>query len=410
MTSRWFDFSHEHGRDERHAPPFLSPSTPRASVAIGRAGSIAPRSFRLRHLLLGAAATTTLFFPFGGRAWAQCVPDNPAPGQIVTCSGSDNDGLTIIDTSANVEVQGGAFVTGDGLRILGNSNNRVINDGSVQGNSGNAIEFSGPAGTFKALENNGSLNGNFRGTGDGRIDIRQNGNFNFGIDIDGSGENNVYLFQGKGISGPVNIVGRINFIDNYGTFNNGMSLTGTSSNFVVNRAGAQVSGPFSLSGDGQNSVVNEGTLNNGLTISGDGSSFLVNKVGANISGDIVSFGQSGDTVDNAGVINNGIDLRDGDDIVINRADGNGGTIQGTISLGTGEDFFLQAGGTINGQILLGADNDFGAVTGGTTTSVVQAQEGDDGFFWTGGTIGGLDMGTGSDYAVLSGLTTAQLRT
>lgn len=409
MIGRWFDFSHEHGSDKHNAPASLTPSIPRARVAIGRVGSVAPRSFRLRHLLLGAAATTTLFLPLGGRAWAQCAPDNPAPGQTVSCSGSDNDGLTITDTSADVLVQGGATVNGDGLRVLGNSNNTVTNGGTIQSNSGNAIEFSGVAGTIKILENSGTLNGDFRGTGDGRIVIRQNGNFNFGIDIDGNGDNSLFLFQGKGISGPVNIVGSSNFIDNYGTFNNGLSLTGTSRNFLVNRGGAQVSGPFSLTGDGQNSVVNEGTLNNGLTINSDGFSFVVNNVGANISGDIVSFGQSGDTVDNAGVINNGIDLRDGEDIVINRADGNGGTIQGTINLGAGEDFFLQAGGTINGQILLGADDDFGAVTGGTTTSVVQAQDGDDGFFWTGGTIGGLDVGTGTDYAVLTGLTTAQLR-
>ncbi len=370
------------------------------------------RSFGQRSLLLGAVALGALAFA-SDPASAQCAPDNPGPNGRVICTGFDPDGFTgVPGDQVSVLVNTGATVQGAaaGVELSGPGVSILDNQGAIQGNSGVAVRFNGTPDSYMVLRNGGTLNGGFVGSGDGWIVVEQNGMMNGGVTITGDGRNDLTIFRGKSISGLVDITGAENRIDNAGVFNNGLVLTGRRSNVVVNRAGAQVSGVFTITGDGQNTVLNGGTLNNGLVLTGNGSSFIVNQIGGVISGDLVSNGSAKDFLDNYGVINNAVRLGAGDDVVLNRADGSGGTIQGTIDLGDGKDQLYVFGGVINGQVLLGAGDDLGVVEGGLVSSTIQTQAGRDLFVWRGGSIGGLDMGTENDIALFEGLDATELKT
>ncbi|MCJ8155899.1 hypothetical protein [Sphingomonas sp. LaA6.9] len=370
--------------------------------------AIGVRAFR--RALLGAAATTTFLYLVLADAQAQCVPDNPPAGATVTCTGFDNDGYSASNAPITVEILQGATIAGTGLSIAGSGDVNIDNSGAIQGSSGTAVRIDGVAGFTKVFENHtgGSLNGNFLGSGDGRIVIQQNGNFNAGVTITGNGVNDLYLFASRGISGPVNITGSDNAIDNAGFFNNGLTLVATANNLIVNRAGAQLSGTFRVTGDGQNSIFNDGTINNGIAIVSNGEVFVANT--GTISGNIEDTGSAQDFIDNTGTINNSILLHGGDDFVVNRsgvvnllAPLSGPGIQGAIETGEGMDVLRMLDGVINGQVLMGSDADFATVSGGLISQAVQMQSGADLFFWNGGQIGALDMGIDDDVALFSQL-------
>ena len=369
------------------------------------------------------------------RSVAQCQPDNPAAGGAVVCAGNDNDGFVApANTPVKITVEPNATVNGSG--------------------GGSAITFAtGTSGNV--LTNNGSLNSSVTG---GNASITNNGNFNGGVMLTGTGDNSVTLNPGRNLNGLANLIGAGNTIDNSavfnqglilngtvfntvtnkagaqinqtfsitgsgqntvsnsGTVNNGLTLNGNGTNLITNAAGAQINGTFSITGNGQNTVSNSGTVNNGLTLNGNGTNLITNTTGGKINQNVESIGSAKDTVDNAGLINNSILLHEGDDIVINRTGASVNlelrgreVVNGIIDTGPGLDQLFMLGGNVNNQVLLGPDNDIGEISGGNITQFVRGEAGDDDVLWNGGLIGGLDMGSGADLATFRNLTSTNLK-
>lgn len=165
------------------------------------------------------------------RSVAQCQPDNPAAGGAVVCAGNDNDGFVApANTPVKITVEPNATVNGSG--------------------GGSAITFAtGTSGNV--LTNNGSLNSSVTG---GNASITNNGNFNGGVMLTGTGDNSVTLNPGRNLNGLANLIGAGNTIDNSAVFNQGLILNGTVFNTVTNKAGAQINQTFSITGSGQNTV------------------------------------------------------------------------------------------------------------------------------------------------------------
>jgi hypothetical protein len=209
-----------------------------------------------------ALATAALSWPIDA-ARAACAPTlTPTTGQTVTCDSSQPNPVTTgivaqpgssnvtvnmlsgaqlnvgsgdavvltgggqITNSSGVIIQGvrGLNVTGPtgidnfgqiggnggpGVVLNGPGNSTLNNAGQINGNGGTAVQFNTVAGSIQTFNNsgNGSINGNFAGSGDGQIVIVNAGNFNGGITISGNGINSVTTQAGRNINGQVSITG-----------------------------------------------------------------------------------------------------------------------------------------------------------------------------------------------------------
>jgi hypothetical protein len=261
----------------------LSAQPLRQSRASERSGPLVLRSrVRLRSTVSAlAVATAALSWPLDA-ARAACAPTlTPSGGQTVTCDSSQPNpvttGIVAQPGSTNVTVNmlsgaqlnvggGDAIVLGGGGQVS-NSSGAIIqgvrginitgpatiaNDGQIGGNGGPgvllggagdsiltntgqingsgaaAVQFNTVAGFSQTFNNtgNGSINGNFVGSGDGGIVIVNGGNFNGGITISGNGTNSITTQSGRNINGQV-------------------SITGNSQNTIVN-AGASTTGSSSV--------------------------------------------------------------------------------------------------------------------------------------------------------------------
>jgi autotransporter family porin len=219
-----------------------------------------PQSARPKGLFLKLATALALVCISGSTALADCAPANPGAGGTVTCSGNDPDGYVApANTPLTVNVLTNATVQGagnPGVQISGTGDDTVNNNGVIGSNNGTAVEFDGVAGFTKTLNNNGTLNNNFVGTGDGTIVILQNGNFNGGITITGNGQNLITDTANHNINGPVNISGVASTIDNAGIFNQGLLISGNAVNSITNHAGGQINQTFSITGDATTTIDN----------------------------------------------------------------------------------------------------------------------------------------------------------
>lgn len=372
----------------------------------------------LRAALLTTVASTALLCLGNNRVFAQaCAPLNPGEGGTVTCSGGFIPGGYIAppNTGLTVNVLNGTTVQGAGvgIQISGTGNSTINNSGTIQDGTA-AVRFDGAAGFSKTLNNNGSINGNIVGTGNGVIVINQNGNLNGGITITGTGQNTINLPSGRNINGAVNIAGTSNTVDSFGIFNQGLIISGNGTNTVTIHTGSQVNQTFTITGSGTNTVDNSGIFNNGIGLNGNGTNTVFNRAGATINQDLTSTGSARDFVDNMGTINNNVRLNDGDDVYINRNAADANPVgpreiqNGVVDLGPGADVFLMLGGRVNNQVLLGPGADDATISGGVITQFVRAEDGDDRLLWTGGNIGGLDMGAGNDVATFRNLTSTHL--
>ena len=277
----------------------------------------------------------------GERALADCQPTIPFSGAIVSCTGTQN----ITYTASNL---GTLTVNADGANFNANPALVAMNIGSLTITSTNS--------NLQSVSLTDIANLLFTING---------GNMNGGITLTGGGI--AELIVRANINGLVSFSGAQNTVDNFGTFNQGLVLSGTTGNSVTNRSGAFINQIFSLTSPfGHNMVSNAGTINNGLTLNGNGTSFVENLPGATIN-------------------------------------------QGVTSTGASSDVFLMLGGTVNGEIKQGAGDDKAEVQAGTITGFVRSEAGKDVFLWTGGFIGGLDMGTEDDVATFRGLTPANLK-
>jgi fibronectin-binding autotransporter adhesin len=299
-------------------------------------------------------------------------------GQVTNNSGA------IIQGVRGVNITGAATVTnsgqiggtgGPGVIFGGAGNSVLTNMGQIGGSGAAAVQFNTVAGSSQTFNNtgNGSINGNFVGSGDGQITIVNGGNFNGGITISGNGVNNITTQQGRNINGQVSITGNAQTtIFNGGAFNNGLVISGAGINSITNQPGAFINQTFSVTGS-QNTIDNASSLNNGLVVAGGGINTVTNRTGAFIN-QIFSVTGSQNTIDNFGTLNNGLTVAGGGvNTVTNRA---GATINQTFSV-TGSQNTVTNAGTLNNGLTVG--NGVNSVTnqsGGTvnqTFSVTGSQ-------------------------------------
>ena len=118
-----------------------------------------------------------------------------------------------------------------------------------------------------------------------------------------------------------------------------------------------------------------------------------------------SNGLASDFFFNNGRINQAVTLGDGNDVFINR-----NVVSNTIDMGAGVDVFDMAAGTVNGNVSLGSGNDQAFIRDGNITNTVFGQDGQDHVVWMGGEIIGLDTGADTDFAHFIGLTVINLKT
>src|SRR5690606_33879195 len=114
-----------------------------------------------------------------------------------------------------------------------------------------------------------------------------------------------------------------NVIDNSGVLNGILNLTATGQNNITNRAGAQIN---QITLDAPNNLINnEGTINSGILFTQDGAKTVNNWAGGIING-ITATGNSADHIRNEGQIN------------------------GAVTLGAGNDWYINLGGSENGSV------------------------------------------------------------
>src|SRR5690606_25156725 len=89
----------------------------------------------------------------------------------------------------------------------------------------------------------------------------------------------------------------------------------------------------------------------------------------------------------------------------------GGSENGNVDLGGGNDTFYMEGGLITSPVDLGSGNDWAAFLSGTMSADFQAGEGADTLHWAGGTItAGVEMGADDDHAYFYDLNQSHLLT
>jgi autotransporter-associated beta strand protein len=329
-----------------------------------------------------------------------------AGGQINNNSGAIIQGTTGINSTGPLTIANDGQIggtSGPGVVINGAGNSTLTNTGSING-SGTAVQFNTVAGSSQTFNNtgNGSINGNFVGSGDGAIVISNSGNFNGAITISGNGSNSITTASGHNINGQVSISGNSqNTIVNGGAFNNGLVISGAGINSITNQSGAFINQTFSVAGS-QNTIDNAGTLNNGLTVSGGGTNFITNHAGATIN-QTFSVAGSQNTIDNAGTLNNGLTVSgNGINFIANRA---GATINQALSVtGNAQSTIINAGTMNNGMSVSGTGSVFnsGTINGGTA---INFTSGPGPFTLTiapSSVINGTVLGTGNDTFQLGG--------
>jgi autotransporter-associated beta strand protein len=276
-------------------------------------------------------------------------------GQITNSSGAIIQGVRGINFTGPGSIANDGQIGGNGgpgVVLNGPGDSTLTNNGQINGSGGVAVQFNTTAGFTQAFNNtnNGSINGNFAGSGDGGITIVNAGNFNGGITISGNGVNNITTQSGRNINGQVSISGNAQTtIVNGGAFNNGLVINGAGVNTITDQAGAFINQVFSVTGS-QNTIDNAGTLNNGLTVAGGGVNSITNRTGAFIN-QTFSVTGSQNTITNAGTLNNGLTVGNGVNTITNQS---GATINQIFSVTGSQNTITNAGTLNNGVTVAGS--------------------------------------------------------
>jgi hypothetical protein len=322
-------------------------------------------------------------------------------GQVTNNSGAIIQGVRGINVTGPATIANDGQITGTGgpgVVLNGPGDSTLNNTGQIGGSGTAAVQFNTVAGSTQTFNNtgNGSINGNFVGSGDGAIVIVNSGNFNGGITISGNGSNSITTASGHNINGQVSITGNSqNTIVNGGAFNNGLVISGAGVNDITNQAGAFINQTFSVTGS-QNTIDNAGTLNNGLTV-GDGINNITNESGATINQTFSVTGTQ-NTIVNGGTLNNGVTISGNGVNAITNA--RTGTINQAVNITGSPQSTVTNFGTVNGTITMsgtGSVFNEGAINGGGTA--INFTSGPGPFTLTlapGFSINGNVLGTGSD--------------
>jgi outer membrane autotransporter protein len=255
-----------------------------------------------------------------------------------------------------------------------------------------------------AIYNNGQVNGNITATGNGDFLFDQNGTFGgTSISVTGTGTNSLIVRSGHSVN-SVTMSGQNNTIDNSGAFNTNVNLTATGQNRINNHVGAAFNA-VTLNAP-NNTIDNSGTFNSTLQFTVDGRNTVNNRSTGIING-IISTGNTVDSIANEGRINGAISLGAGNDTYVNV----GGTELGSVDMGSGNDILWMQGGLISSPVDMGSGNDWAGVINGTMSANFQAGAGTDTLNWAGGTItAGVDMGADNDRALFYDLDQSNLAT
>jgi hypothetical protein len=127
-------------------------------------------------------------------------------GQVSNSSGAIIQGVRGVNITGSATIANDGQIGGNGGPgvIFGGAGNSILNNtGQINGSGAAAVQFNTVAGFSQTFNNtgNGSINGNFVGSGDGQIVIVNGGNFNGGITISGNGTNSITTQSGRNING-----------------------------------------------------------------------------------------------------------------------------------------------------------------------------------------------------------------
>jgi outer membrane autotransporter protein len=238
-------------------------------------------------------------------AMAQCVPDPPASGDTVTCSGNIPTYTTTGLNTLTIQVLGGTNFNGPFAASI-MSQLSMVNQGNMQDL------------TFDTINN---------------LSFENTGNINNGITLLGLGTHVVINRAGGNINQSFAITGDgADTIINEGTINPGIQKTGAGTLSILNAMGATINQFITVIGSSQTSIDNSGTIQSAITL-GSGNDFIVNRDPGTING-TVDQGTGADTFQMLG-----------------------GRVNGEIQQGDGTDQTLIASGEITGFVRAGAAND-----------------------------------------------------
>ena len=377
--------------------------------------------------LLGSLAFT---LPFA--AQAACDLHTPASGQTVSCDTAapnpDTTGVQAAAGSTNVVVgiQSGAGLSiSSGVGVHVRDQSQVTNSGAITLTAGNTSAAILAEGSGNTVTN--TATGTVSSASGSGI-VMQNG----GTVIN---DGNVQALAGTGVmfSGTAGGV-----LTNRGTIAGATGVSFGAGNDRLEMLAGSISGAVAsgagndtliLSG-GQLSTVNQGDGDDRFEVSGGGVTGNVQQ-GSGIDNFLMTGGQigslsQGDNLDTF-VMNDGRIVgafEDGDNARMtggrigrvdmklddNLFDMSGGTIDGNLVAGFGNDTILLSHGYIGGNISVSGGNDVVTVTGGVVRGEVRVSFGNDTFTWDGGGIiyGAIDLGGDTDSATLRSLNASHL--
>lgn len=218
------------------------------------------------------------------------------------------------------------------------------------------------------VRTNANLNNGFAASAIGTLDMMSAGNINQFLTFTDIGSLDL-RFTGGNVNGPL-------------TVTNGGSVT------IDNNVNL---GLVTLNSS-QLTFTNRRTVNNGIRLTSSGTSTITNEPGATINQGIRSSGTSADTIVNSGTIQG------------EATPGSGASVD----LGAGNDTFINLAGTVNQFVSTGDGADIIEVSGGLFNDGIRAGTGNDDLTWTGGIVRNIDMGDGTDTALLQGLPSSSL--
>ena len=375
-------------------------------------------------------------------------------GTIAT-SGNTSDGIQANGSGNNlINGASGSITTGgvnaNGVFSLNGSNNVLTNAGSIITSGTNSAGIRIEGGTGNTVNNSGVIRAE-GGAGSGVLD-------NSGATVTNAAGGSIFSQSGAGVAmhGGGTVVNEASIVSQTGT---GVLFGGSASGTLINRGtiSGQLTGVgfgagndrLEMLGGSISGAVNQGAGNDVLVITdgqldsvnqGDGADhFGMNggkvtgtvQQGSGIDDFVMSGGEvgallQGDNLDTFTMTGGHIvgAFEDGDHAVMtggrigrvnmklddNVFDMSGGTIDGNLVTGFGNDTILLSDGYIGGNISVSGGNDIVTVTGGTVRGEVRISAGNDAFTWDGGGViyGEIDLGEGTDTATLRNLTQAHL--
>lgn len=295
----------------------------------------------------------------------------------ITVTGAGSAGIRISGGSGNTanNLAGGSILSQSGPGIAMQDGGTVNNDGSIVAQGGAGVLFSGTAGG--TLINRGSIAGSGAGVsfGAGSDRLEMLAGQITGAVTQGAGDDVLLLEDGQ-----LDSVGQGDGADRMSV--DGGSVAGT----VQQGSGTD---DFAMTG---------GEI--GALLQGDNLDMF--RMGG---GRIVGAFEDGDYAEMTGGRIGRVNMKLDD----NTFDMSGGTIDGNLVAGFGNDTIRLSEGYIGGNISVSGGNDSVSVSGGTVRGEVRISTGDDAFDWNGGVIhGAIDLGDGADTATLASLNQSHL--